>query len=145
MKTDISNLGELCVLLEPVLQALVVLLGQVVLHVRGVAGVQAERRVAVGGRWRLGASSLQGSVRGYHSFSFGLVKLLLLQRETTQAINCGGEEKKMDWRKVYPLITTHCPAEGAVGLRINPSYCVFIMTRVSIYSRFTTVKLQETF
>lgn len=95
MTTEISDLGELCVLLEPLLQALVVLLGQLVLDVGGVAGVQAERWVAV--RWRLGASSLQGSVRGYHSFSFGLVKLLLLQRETTQTINCGGKREEDNW------------------------------------------------
>lgn len=52
-----------------------------------MTGVQTERWVAVG--WRLRARSLQGSVRGDYSFPFGLVRLLLLQRNSTQTINCG--------------------------------------------------------
>lgn len=82
----VSYLGELCTLLELVLHTLLVLLGQMVLDVWWMAGTQNERWVAV--RWRLRARSLQGSVRGYYSFPFGLVRLLLLQRNTTQAINC---------------------------------------------------------
>lgn len=80
----ISYLGERCILLEPVLYTLVEGRGQMVLDI-GMSGV--ERWVAV---WcRLGARSLQGSVRGDYSFPFGLVRLLLLQRDSTQAINCG--------------------------------------------------------
>lgn len=79
--TALSHLGELRILLEPVLPTLVVLLGQMVLDVQGMA-----KWVAV--RWRLGARSLQGSVRGDYSCPFGLVWLLLLQRDSTQTIIC---------------------------------------------------------
>lgn len=64
-----------------------------------MSGVQAERWVAVG--WRLGARSLQGSVRGDYSFPFGLVRLLLLQWDSTQTVNCGlGTEiaQEKQWR-----------------------------------------------
>lgn len=123
-----SYFGELCTLLELVLHSLVVPLGQMEPDVRRVAGAQAKRRVAV--RRRLRAGSLQGSVRGYHSFPFGLVKLLLLQRDATQATNwfAKSERKKMihtaaikeksrDACAVKRSI--HCPGEGAIGLKIN--------------------------
>lgn len=74
-----SDLAQLYVLLEPLLETLGVLLGHVVLGVQVMSGGQNKRGVAVGGR--LGTCPLQGSVQRQPNIAVppGEKKLLLLQ------------------------------------------------------------------
>ena len=96
-----SHLAQVCIQLEPLQSALVVLLVQVVLGMWVMAGVQFNRWVAVG--WRLWTCSLQWSVWGQSKYTFPFwqvrLLLLLLQRNGAQTVNCGEEEREEQCNK----------------------------------------------